>query len=450
MLYNYQKAIEVIAEYDVIICGGGPAGFCAAVQSARLGLKTALVEQHNMLGGALTSGGNTEIALFYAGDRQIISGIGWEFATKLAEEGWASIPEFREGVYHSQQAVSVNGPMAAAMMDKMCLEAGVELYFLQEVIDVITTESENGRHIEAVVISTGEGLAALKTKALVDCTGDGKACAMAGAKYELGDSNTKELQPGTLRFYLTGYNLKDMDQEQVEKAFANARSNDELLLGDYWPEGTGSPYGIFSSYGNNINHIFKLNGADSKTRTIAEIEGRKSVERIVQWARKNVKGAENIQAISIANEVCVRESRRIMCDKYITVEEYLSAKMYEDAVSYTYYPVDLHTNDHNALENIFLEKGKVPTIPLGAMLPVGFENLLVAGRCISADRLAMSAIRVKASCMGMGQAAGAAAAMSVTTGKKLRELDILALRDILELHGAIVPKYNEAVKCPLL
>lgn len=436
---KYEKDLKVLAEYDVIVSGGGPAGFCAAVQSARLGLKTALVEQHNMLGGALTSGGNTEIALFFAGSKQIISGIGWEFATKLAEKGWATIPEFQEGIYHAQQAVSVNGPMAAAMMDKMCLESGVVLYLLQEVIDVIATEASYGKKIEGIVISTQEGLSVLKTKVIVDCTGDGKACAMAGAKYELGDSVTKELQPGTLRFYLTGYDLEEIDQNQVEAAFLKARENNELLLGDFWPESSGSPYEIFRSYGNNINHIYNLNGADSKTKTIGEIEGRKSVERIMQWARKNVKGAQKLEALSIGNEVCVRESRRILCDKYITVEDYLSAKLYEDSVSYTYYPVDLHTSDNNALENIFLEKGKVPKIPLGAMLPIGFENLLVAGRCISADRLAMSAIRVKASCMAMGQAAGAAAAISASTGKRLRELDIENLKNTLENFGAIVP-----------
>src|SRR5690554_1913787 len=210
MYCKYQKDIEVIGEYDVIVCGGGSAGFTAAVQAARAGLGTCLVERYGMLGGVLTTGGNTQVALFYAEGEQIVSGIGWEFVNRLEESGWASIPDFKPGVHHSCLGVKVNAPMAAWMLDEMCLEAGVKLMLHSGVTDVILSGEENSsKKIKGVIIATKTGLKALYGKVIIDCTGDGDVAALSGAEYEIGDPVTGELQPGTLRFYFTGYDINE-------------------------------------------------------------------------------------------------------------------------------------------------------------------------------------------------------------------------------------------------
>ncbi len=442
----YKKELDVIDEYDVIVCGGGPAGLCAAIQAGRMGLKTALIEKNGMLGGAITSGGNTGIALFHrhTDGRQVISGIGWELVTRMAIDGWAVIPEYRPGLRHSQMTVRTNAPMAAYYMDLMCIEAGVKIYLHQEAADVSMTENNGDKNIEMLLVTSRSGLIAIKAKMYIDCTGDGQVCAMAGAGFELGDASTGELQPGTLRIYPSGYKMEALDRDQVMRAYNEAKISNELKPGDFWLENMRGVFGAFQSKFNNANHINNINGADSESKTSGEIEGRKWIARVTSWARKRIKGAEDFIPEACAGEVCIRESRRILCDKYITVEDYLSAKSYNDSISYSYYPIDLHTNgphikDGGLLYNIHLEDENIPSIPLGAMLPLNFGNLMVAGRCISGDRLANSAFRVKASCMAMGQAAGAAAALSVIEKTGMRSLDMLKLRHVLKQYGAIVP-----------
>lgn len=210
MYYDLSRKVKIEGHYDVVVSGGGPAGFCAAVQAARAGMKTALIEQYGALGGAITVGGNPEIALFYTGDRQVISGIGWETVKRLEKECWAWIPEFKDGIKHSKLGVSVNAPMLARLMDEMCLEAGVKLFLHQNVVDVAVTTTANGKSFR-------------------------------------------------------------------DRSFSNAMQEGQLQLEDHWSS-PDSGYEIFEKNGNNINHIV-FNSTDGDSRTMAEIEGGKSVGR---------------------------------------------------------------------------------------------------------------------------------------------------------------------------
>lgn len=418
--------LKTLGNYDVIVCGGGPAGFCAGIQAARLGCKTAILERYGMLGGAMTVGGVPFPALFHAWGKQVIAGIGWELMERLAKEGWAVLPDPESAKPHPQMAVKVNGPMAAWMLDNMCQEAKVDLLFHQPAVDVPLAAEKN---LAGIIISTKEGLRLIRGKVIIDCTGDGDIAAWAGADYELG----AELQPGTLGFYLQ--RTDSVDKKQLDPSFRAARSKGTLLHGDFWAEHSNAETILG---GLNVNHV-ELNGADSVSRSRAEIQGRQSLARICHWLR-TVAGGEEITPLTTAPEVWARESRRILGEAYITAEAYLEAKIHPDAVCHSFYPIDLHTTSEGNLKNIFLEEGKVPTIPLGAMVPRGFENLLVAGRCISGDRLAQSAYRVQASCMAMGQAAGAAAALAIEDNCSVGKVDLDRLKKNLAKQGAIVPE----------
>lgn len=154
-----------------------------------------------------------------------------------------------------------------------------------------------------------------------------------------------------------------------------------------------------------------------------------------------------VRVIACAPEVAPRESRRILCDTYYTCEDYMSCRLFHDSICYTFWFIDVHRSGCNRNHIVYLKDGRTPSIPLSAMIPKGFTNVYVAGRCISGDRLAVSAIRVKASCMAMGQAVGAAAAVAIRSNHgKSRMDDLTEVKKLLAEHGAVVPEYNEPVE----
>jgi ribulose 1,5-bisphosphate synthetase/thiazole synthase len=428
-------SIKIQAEYDIIVCGGGVAGFCAAIAAARAGVKTALVESSGMLGGVMTRGGNPEIGLFYANGKRIIGGIGWEFVNLLKKQGDAIFPDFENERVHSRLNIHVNPFEAALMMDEMCFKDGVDLYFNHSVVDVIS-EGTDVKTVKGAVLSSISGLSLLEGTVIIDCTGDGSVSVFAGAKYEIGDDATGDVQPATLGFVIGGYDLNDIDREKAEIAYERAKTNGELTTGDYWPN--RNIYDLFFSKGINANHIH-LGVKGNNLLSVEQTEARRSVSRLINWARNNIKGAENIEITGFSEELSKREWRRVVCNKKVTVEEYVNAIDYDDAVCYSYYPIDLHQNGENSLYNSDIKMGEVPKIPYGALVVKGFNNLLVAGRCICSDRLANSALRVKSSCMAIGQVAGSAAAISVKYGCGVDNVSIDDIKKLCADLGAINP-----------
>ena len=184
-------------------------------------------------------------------------------------------------------------------------------------------------------------------------------------------------------------------------------------------------------------HRTYVHGADStnsRTVTVANLTGRKS---ILAKLRKEKKRITHLQP-----ETGFRESYRIEGETLITVNDYRSGRVFDDAISYAFYPVDLHTK--TGVKPQPLKRGIVPTIPLSALIPKGSENIIVAGRCVSSDRLANSGLRVQASCMGMGQAAGVAAALAAKTGTTPLDVPLTEIHTMLREHGQIVPEGTKA------
>ncbi|MBR5445523.1 MAG: FAD-dependent oxidoreductase [Clostridia bacterium] len=423
--------------YDLIVCGCGVAGFTAAVQGARAGLKTAVIERYAMPGGILTVGGNNDIAQFFAHHKQVIRGIGWEYVTRLAEAGYAVIPDKMAEGPHWIYGVHVNIPAAAHLMDVMLMEAGVNLYYSQPIAAVETEEGTEETIVTAVIIASKEGLRRLTGKVFIDCTGDGDAAVYAGAQFECGgESEDGFLQPGTLRFYLDPLDLP-----------ADVKQNADRILREYREQGIMDPTDvrgrtmdtILEARGNNIGHVSGFNGADSDSRTASEVAGRASIYRLMNALKDAGVPMDPFPPIEvIAPEVAVRESRRILCDGYMTEEKYVSGYEYPDAVCTSFYPIDLHRHGDNGIRQTFLTDGQIPTVPLSALIVKGISNMLVAGRCASGDRLANSAYRVKASCMAMGQAAAACAAVALRDGVTLRQADLEKIRTLLRQNDAIV------------
>ena len=184
--------------------------------------------------------------------------------------------------------------------------------------------------------------------------------------------------------------------------------------------------------GRNQIHRLYVHGADStnsRTVTVANMTGRKS---ILEKVRKEGKRLMHLQP-----ETGFRESYRIEGETMVTVNDYRTGRVFDDAISYAFYPVDLHTK--TGVKPKPLDPGTVPTIPLSALIPKGSKNIIVAGRCISSDRLANSGLRVQAPCMGMGQAAGVAATLAAKAGTTPLDVSLKEIHALLKEHGQIVP-----------
>jgi glycine/D-amino acid oxidase-like deaminating enzyme len=415
-------------DVDVLVVGGGTAGAVAAIQAARAGAKTAIVERGPQLGGTMTTGGVAFPGLFHAWGRQIIAGIGWELVSKTVALGGGEMPDFTQpyGHAHWLHQIPLNGGLYAAVAEEACLEAGADLFYYE--LPVSARESDEGW----VVKTVGKGVRRqIKARQVIDCTGDADIVRMAGYPCV----REAETQPGTLRFRLGGYEADQLDGPVIEARYRQALAEGVLLPGDV--SSVDGPFIAFlRSGGENAQHILGADSTTSSSQTEANIAGRQSVLRLLRFVR-SLPGCEGASLLSMAPETGVRETYRIVGETTVTVADYAAGRSYPDGVCYAFYPVDLHTAE--GVDPEPLAEGTVPSIPLRALIPAGSRNLLVAGRCVSSDRLANSALRVQAPCMAMGQAAGAVAALASLQSITPARVPFAQLAGLLGAHGALVP-----------
>ena len=413
---------DIEAEFDVVVVGGGTAGTVAAIQSARLGAKTLVVERTSQLGGTTTTAGVNFPGLFHIGSRQIISGIGWELVCKTIAENADSLPEFKQQKRHWYNQVKLNEYLYACLAEEELIKAGGNILYYSYPKQI---ENTKGGYKIFVASNFGEGY--IFTKKIVDCTGSASASSLIG--YERMSSENR--QPGTLIFGLIGLDKQKINYKNLRNALKEAYKTGELGYRDVWNIG-----GLVEE--NGFNSIYVQN-ADSSTPvsfTLTNIEGRKVFLRLFRFLKRQ-KGFENIKVDYIKTEVGVRETFRIVGERVLSVDDYRKGTVFPDSLCYSYYPTDLH--DMKGLETIQQKEGVAPTIPLSALTPKGAENILVAGRCVSSDRLANSALRVQASCMAMGQVAGCVSAIAALENKKNSEVNLDKIRHTLIAHKAIVP-----------
>ncbi len=382
--------LDVITRVDVLVVGGGTAGTIAAIQAARAGAKTVLVERGAQLGGTTTTGGVSFPGLFDAWGKQIIAGIGWELVKHSVELDGGSLPDFATvPTHHWQNQVRVNQFLYAILAEEKCEQAGVKINYYEFPHAIYKTAK--GWQVDCVGFGTQRRVLC---KQIIDCTGGAEVVGMLN----LPRLRQEETQPASMLF-------------KLDKANSPGR-----------PNGPGS--GLLDSL-----YIHGATSTNSRTVTAANLKGRKAVLKEVRTAKKRL--------MHLQPEAGFRESYRIEGETIITVEDYTSGRVFKDAVCYAFYPVDLHTR--SGVKPKPLTRGTVPTIPLSALVPKGSRHIIVAGRCVSSDRLANSGLRVQASCMAMGQAAGAAAALAVANNTTPLKVPLTDIRNMLRKHGAIIP-----------
>lgn len=425
---NINRTLEMRGEYDVVVAGGGTAGVFAAVAAAIGGAKTLLVEKNAMLGGTITSGYVNYPGIFNFWDKQIITGPAWDLMKELADRGAAVMPASPCNIkYHYKQQIRVDVFSIAAALDRICISRGVKIKlhtmisFADETIDGIT-----------LGLTGKEGLYAVRAKKVIDATGDANVAGMMGYKRV----RSEVLQPATYENRLEGYHIEDIKEDDVRTAFAPVIESGEL---DRQIFSWKSPWAMLKAARLNI-HMPSSGAATSDERTAMELEGRRIISRMLEIYR-TVPGCQGIRVKVFASECGIRETFRIAGEETMTLDKYMSGYVYDDAVSYCFYPVDVHRLD--GIFNLYHEPGVVPTIPYGALIPMGSRHLLVAGRTVSSDTETNSAIRVQAPCMSMGQVAGTAAAIAAKHNIGVKQVDFAELMQALKAIGATVPEKKE-------
>ena len=375
---------DITNKVDVLVVGGGTAGMIAAIQAGRAGSKTLLLERNCQLGGTATTGGVAFPGLFDAWGKQVIAGIGWELVRDSVELDGGTLPDFSKVPQrHWHNQVHVNQFLYALLAEEKCEAAGVQIAYYE--FPQAVTQTDQGWQVDCLGFGTQRRVLC---KQIIDCTGGAEVVGMLNRPR----LQEQERQPGSMLFQL-------------------GKANDP---------------------GRAQLHALYVHGADSttsRTVTAANLTGRRAI-------LKKVRNGKN-RLMHMQPETGFRESYRIVGETMITVNDYTSGRQFDDAVCHAFYPVDLHTK--TGVRPKPLKPGTVPTIPLRALIPKDSRNIIVAGRSVCSDRLANSGLRVQASCMGMGQAAGAAAALAAKTGTTPLKVPLIEIHSLLREHGAIIP-----------
>ena len=419
---QYCRTLPVFDEVDILVVGAGPAGIGAAISAARSGAKTMLFDQNGYVGGQATVGRVGPFMTCYdaKNENMIIRGIFKEIVERMKVLGGAIDPkeiqaeEPYSGFYKIGHAHV--GPFEHECFKQvstdMLLEAGVTLLLHTFFVDVVMEE----KRISGVVVANKSGMSVIRAKIVIDCSGDADVAAKAGVPFELGNTRDGNIQPATLFFRVGNVNTEELK--------AHIRAHADEIRPFYGPEA-----GI---YRINTTRILNTNGTDVKSLTSAELEGLRQAHEVFDFLKKYAAGFEHAVFLDTADMVGIRESRHIKGKYWMTGEDVLACRVPEDTIAVMATNMDTHNKDNPGGSFITIQNGSYFGVPYRCLLPQGVENLLVAGRCISADALAGSAIRMIPCCLAFGQAAGTSATLSLK--KHIDPVDVCVgeLRECLE------------------
>jgi hypothetical protein len=321
----------------------------------------------------------------------------------------------------------VHPELLSLVLEEAALAAGAGLHYHEFPVAI----EDLGDRWRVETIGHGPVRRTIEAREIIDCTGDAAAFGLLGLPTE----RAPDRQPGTLIFSLDGYDPDALDAGEIQRRYEQALANGALTEGDFWR--ADRPFVQFlRSHGRNAQHVDQADSSTSESQTEADVAGRQSLLRLLRFCR-TLPGLEGLRLTDMRESTAARETVRIVGRTCITEDDYVSGRVFADAICNAYWFVDVHTKA--GVEQRVLAEGDVPTVPLSAMAPPGRDRILAAGRCVSSDRRAHSALRIQATCMAMGQAAGAAAALATRTQTVSAEVPIDRLGEVLAENGAILP-----------
>lgn len=446
--------------YDVVIIGGGPAGTVAAIAAAREGAKVLLVEQYGCLGGMLTMAGTGPQMTFHAGDTQVVRGIAEEIVQRMVKEGF-SPGHMTDFVGYCSSVTPFDAEGLKVVLEQMVLEAGAEILYHT----VYTGCDVEDGCIRRVHLYAKQGFFDVEAEVFIDASADADLATHAGVTSVFGRESDNLAQPMTMNAKVSGVdrgrmiayireNRDDMlstvpfdelhiiPRSGMQGAYSKiraARENGELHVERDMVLcfETNNP----GEYILNMSRVIRRSALSSYDLTAAEIEGRRQAHEIVAFMKKHIPGFEDCRLISTGPFIGVRESRKIDGAYKLTAEDLLENRMFPDAVAMGGYPIDIHAPDGGKTNHRHLKKGSWYSIPYRCLYAPQVQNLIVAGRCISATHEACAAIRVTPVLMGISEAAGTAAAMAAAADGIAANVDVAVLREKICANGGFLESY---------
>ena len=421
------RNVEQIFETDVLVCGGGPAGIGAALQAARMGVKTMIVEMQNCLGGVATAG----MMSHWGGSSS--SKIMQELFIKTREKckifGWVEENNCGvEAIHHEAQKI---------VLEEMMKEAGVELLYNTIMSGAVV---ENNK-VQGVFVENKSGCGYIKAKCVIDATGDGDVAYYAGVPYFKGRETDGRMQPCTLMFKIGGV---DYEKAVFPGGFESLVYTEKGELQALAKELLPFPAGHVLLYRQptegtvccNMTNAIEIDGTNAFDVTKATVQCRSQMQAIISFLKEYAPGYENCWLMSAGSLLGVRETRHFEGMESLQPEDILVAREFDNwVVKRAWFAFDVHNLTGASLDKTGCQKHftqqKEYTIPYGCLLPKEIDGLLLSGRNISGSHLAHSSFRVMPICIAIGEAAGAAAALSVIQNKELSKLHVEDIQNVV-------------------
>ena len=448
--------LPIFGEADIVVCGGGTAGVFAAIAAAEMGKSVIIAEQFGSLGGSATNALVMPIMHSHIPDRNPqCSYIAHIVREKLEAIGGCI-----------NNGANFDPLLMKAVLEEMCTDAGVKLFLHTFFADAVV---ENGA-LTAIVVANKNGLGLIKGKMFIDGSGDGDVCVRAGASYTKGNPETGKNQPISLRYIIGNIDfvaLKEYVQELTARvgrdtgAYAwddgayidctndgksafNDVFDEAIAKGDLVPEDKAYWQGFVIAgrpkcLAFNCPEFFDdIDGTNPDHLTKTQVLGKQRVIRQLQFYKKYFKGFENAYICEIASMVGVRESRNIITEYVLTAEDLLLRRKFDDMFSQSNYPIDIHGVKLRCDINTKVADDGKPwyEIPYRSLVVKGFDNLFITGRCLGAEFIAQSSLRIQLSARSSGECAGIAAAVALDKGITPKEVDGKEIREIMISKGA--------------
>lgn len=467
-----------LADYDVVVVGGGTAGVPAAIAAGRQGAKTLLVEKRNSLGGLMATGmpagGFLDRAL-----NHVVGGIPQEIVDQLQAMG-QSFGNLRCPMHNS--ITNANGFWYKIVAAQKCKEAGVEILLNSDVLDVKVVSGK----IESISVLSGTVIFEVPCKVVIDATGDGVAAYLAGAKYEMGQPETLEELISTVATTTKGnFGYSKKGKVQPVSILFNLGGVDTAKFKAYIkehpetykaPAGYGMEYDVdylfnqpaiyFTGFGEfieearkngdfdiprdrvifatqpnegeymiNATRVIDVDPTDPIAMSNAELECYRQVGMLAKFFKKYCPGFEECFITSIASYTGARESRRFVGLKTVTKADIDALNIPKDTIALSGYNVDIHLT---GVGLYFQPANHAVGVPYGALVSQNIDGLMMAGRCISCDSYALGILRSMSTCLAEGEAAGTAAALAVKENISVADINVTELRELLVNNGAIL------------
>lgn len=455
MIMNYSKEIKVNGKYDLVVCGGGFAGFAAAYSAAREGLNVILVERNATLGGVGTNGLVNHIlgerciengrvvscvsGLFSKLEKELLRSDGAidvkDSAFDLTPHGWYAALGI--GLVFDNEKMKL-------LLEKLLVDMGVHILYYTDIVDTLIKDGD----IKGIVVHNKSGLYAIEGKYFVDATGDADICAMSGLETVKGDEDGG-MAAASLEMHLENVDSKELTEYMRltnDRRFRNLI--EKLKEKGIW----NFPYDIFISVMLTEKDRFMINtirqvgvdGTDAESLSKATTVGRNENFELYSIAKKYFPGFKNSKIREIAPIIGIRETRRMIGEYTLTVEDLVTGIDFEDGIALSGYGWDMPNPkkpSHQPFHGV-KRSSQITQIPYRCLLPKGVNNLLTVGRCISVEREVLGPVRVMGPCIAMGEAAGIATSLAIKQNCSYNEVDVAALREKIITQGGIVDRHN--------